>query len=112
MDLSLKIRTINLQLLEEIVIEPCEKYTEYDYHVGDIVEWYSGGIVKQGEVLQIVPAGCYPNLPEQLDTYSFRTLGSGCCRSKDSYLVAVRMGGRHKLIRIYWPSTCQLRIIK
>ena len=108
MDLSLKIKTICFDKLEDVPVCRCEE--EAVFSVGDLVEWISGKLRKKGEVIQVVGAGCFPMLPEELNAYSFRALGCGGCRAMVSYLVAVRMGGKHKLIRIYWPSSCQLKL--
>jgi hypothetical protein len=71
--------------------------------VGDTVEWVSqsGGYYgkrKQGEIVQVVPAGSVPN------PGSLRILGTGFGMSRRHESYMVRVGNV-----AYWPRVCRLR---
>jgi hypothetical protein len=91
--------------------------------VGQKVEWVSGGTIKEGEIVAIVPSSTAKSCKNGMDIYrdlnlveqgfSFHSYGGGCPRNEISYLVALHEPKKKRVIsgKIYWPRASQLEKI-
>jgi len=75
------------------------------FNLGAMVKWTSqaGGctVDKVGEVLEVVPAGSYPDRERFLPLY--KKSGIGLKRDHESYVVRVKGRG------LYWPRVSHLQ---